>query len=76
MTINVGQKAQTGAYFFNQSGLQFSSNPSPVYANNEFLKWMACDWARGVPQLFAKLPYYEYATPAGCADVNLVPKYL
>ncbi|KXL43587.1 hypothetical protein M433DRAFT_144936 [Acidomyces richmondensis BFW] len=69
--INAGQG--NDGFFFNSTGLQYTSNPNGTY--NEFGGWIVCDWwLSGVPQLFYRLSFAEgVAAPCSCADVHLMP---
>jgi len=76
VAINVGDSSANGAYFFNKTGLQYTTAPGQKESIDGFGGWLVCNWWRGVPQLFMRLQYYNETRPANCADVYLMPKYI
>lgn len=75
MEIDAGNKQTIGAYFFNKTGLQFTTSPETSNTNG-FGGWLVCNWWRGVPQLFMRQAGYNKTLTSNCADVHLLPQYL
>jgi hypothetical protein len=71
--INAGEgdsfNPGTGTGFvFGDNGLTFNVDEF------DFGGWLACDWARGVPQLFWYGSFVDVSTiPSTCAAVNVLP---
>ncbi|KAF2227513.1 hypothetical protein BDZ85DRAFT_315086 [Elsinoe ampelina] len=74
--INAGDKNLIGAYYFNKTGLQFTTSPAFNNTNNGFGGWLVCNWSRDVPQLFMRQAGFNRTLTSNCADVNLMPQYL
>lgn len=73
MGINTGygdnfNPGTTTGFVFGENGLTFD------VAEWDFGGFLACDWARGVPQLFAYGSFVDVSTiPSSCAVVDVLP---
>ncbi|KAF4554372.1 Hypothetical protein D9617_4g001250 [Elsinoe fawcettii] len=74
--INAGDENNAGAYFFNETGLQFTTSPSSNSTYDSFGGWLVCNWWRGVPQLFMRQSSVNKTLTSNCADVDLLPEYI